>query len=112
MVNMYQTLICASSNSLCTSNASLHLVLKKAHFINILKSRIQFILNRLVYFYLFMSSMCFMKKFMLKLSPGNINDIGSITSVVKLRQMGVLFCFETKAYSFPFLSFKKGEQEK
>lgn len=40
MANMYQTLVCASPNSLCTPNASLHLILKNhilLDFTNILK---------------------------------------------------------------------------
>lgn len=40
MANIYQTLVCASPNSLCTPNASLHLILNKhilLDFANILR---------------------------------------------------------------------------
>lgn len=59
-----------------------------------------------------MSSVCFLKTSTLKLNPGNTNDLGPIASVVKQGQVGILFCFETKASPIPFFfSFKEGEQE-
>lgn len=68
----------SSHGALCPSQAFLHLALKRVCFIkfilNILKKWNQINLKETSL--LFMSSVCFLKKSILKLNPDNINDFG------------------------------------